>query len=549
MPKPKQPKLKRIHFSDVSTDYWAHDYIEGLAKSNVISGFPDGTFRPNDPVTRAQFAAILRQSFLRSQPTTAQHFVDVPENYWAADDIYAARAAGFLAGYPDKSFEPDANITRVHALVSLANGLKYTAGSLTALSAYEDADLISPYARPSMAAATEANLVVNYPYPKRLSTFGNASRADVAAYVYQALVKEGRAEPLAAKTGRRWQTESVVTIPTAIEQMSLSGSGQQIATIPIGGNKLQIWNTQTGTLLKEISADNTRFNAVAMSQDGTKVAAVDQKSSANTIELSVWSVETGDRLWQKSLGSAEGQPPHTDRIVEPSAELAFSLNDSQIVTQANISRENAQISVHNTATGDTLRSLNLDVYKQGLNTDIKLSNLTLSADGNFLATLVHVSSSLSTPEPSQDFVCAWQTGDNGHYDNVYSDSVSAFGSSNDASLGDMTFTNSGFLNVLKGNSMDGWNQLETTNLQIGVGPERITLPNADRTDFFTRLSPDGEYYFVRGDVAGSRLGNVQTGEVQNLGGDEQDTAAMFSRNGDYLAVASPQKIRIFSKSL
>ena len=47
-------------FSDVSTDYWAHDYIEGLAKANIISGFPDGTFKPNDPVTRAQFAAILR---------------------------------------------------------------------------------------------------------------------------------------------------------------------------------------------------------------------------------------------------------------------------------------------------------------------------------------------------------------------------------------------------------------------------------------------------------------------------------------------------------
>jgi len=535
-------------FSDVSADYWATDYIEGLAQLNVISGFNDGTFKPNDPVTRAEFAAILHQAFFQSQTATAQAFVDVPADYWAADDISAARAAGFLAGYPDNSFEPDANIPKAQALVSLANGLGYTASSTAVLSAYEDAENIPPYARPSIAAAIEANLAVNYPYPQQLFAFGNASRADVAAYVYQALVEEGRAKPLAAKAERRWQTESVVTIPTAAEQMSLSGSGQQIATIPIGGNKLQIWNTQTGMLLKEISADAGRFNSVAISQDGTKVATVDQKSPTNTVELSVWSVETGNLIWQKSLGSAESQPPHSDRIVEPSVQVAFNSNDSQIVTQANLSREKALISFYNSDTGSTLRSLSLDVYKEGINTDIRLSNLTLSADGQFLATLVHVSSSLSTPEPSQDFVSVWQATNNGGYSNVYSALVSPFRSSSDMLFADMTFTNSGFFNLLTGNPLFGANQLNTLNLQIGMEARSMNIAS-DRTDAFTRLSPDGEHYFVRGDVAGSRLVNIQTGEIQNLEGEDQDTAAMFSHNGDYLAVASPRKIRMFSKSL
>ncbi|PZO53776.1 MAG: hypothetical protein DCF15_12475 [Phormidesmis priestleyi] len=173
-------------------------------------------------------------------------------------------------------------------------------------------------------------------------------------------MKEGRAEPLAAKAERRWQREPVVTIESATEQMSLSGSGQQIATIPIGGTKLQIWNTQTGALLKEIKAEGTRFNSVAMSQDGTKVAAVDQNSPTRTIELSVWSVETGDRLWQKSLGSAEGQPPHTDLIVEPSVELAFNLNDSQIVTQVNLQPRDAELSIHDVVTGNALQSLDFN---------------------------------------------------------------------------------------------------------------------------------------------------------------------------------------------
>ena len=82
-------------FTDVSSGHWAHDYIEGLAELNVINGFLDGTFQPNEPVTRAEFAAILRQAFLQSQPITAQTpFSDVPANYWATNAIYAARSAG-----------------------------------------------------------------------------------------------------------------------------------------------------------------------------------------------------------------------------------------------------------------------------------------------------------------------------------------------------------------------------------------------------------------------------------------------------------------------
>ena len=136
------PQTQTNTFTDVSSDYWAHDYIEGLTKLNIISGFPDGTFQPNERVTRAEFAAILRRAFLQSQPITAQPFTDVPANYWATEAIYAARAAGFLSGYPGNRFEPDSPIRRDEALVSLTNGLKYTGGSLETLAQYSDAESI-----------------------------------------------------------------------------------------------------------------------------------------------------------------------------------------------------------------------------------------------------------------------------------------------------------------------------------------------------------------------------------------------------------------------
>ncbi|MGC1524541.1 MAG: S-layer homology domain-containing protein, partial [Phormidesmis sp.] len=117
--------VQTTRFTDVPTDYWAHDYIEGLADLNIVSGFPDGTFHPTDNVSRAQFAAILRQAFLQSQPASALTFKDVQANSWAADAISAARSGGFLTGYPDNTFKPYVSISRVDALLSLVNGLKY----------------------------------------------------------------------------------------------------------------------------------------------------------------------------------------------------------------------------------------------------------------------------------------------------------------------------------------------------------------------------------------------------------------------------------------
>ncbi|MGB3292914.1 MAG: S-layer homology domain-containing protein, partial [Phormidesmis sp.] len=229
-------------FTDVSTDYWATDYIEGLAQLDVISGFGDGTFKPNDPVTRAQFAAILRQSFLQSQPTTAQSFRDVPANYWAANAISAARSAGFLSGYPDNTFKPNDRIVRVQALVSLANGLKYPASNSQSLSNYKDAAAVPAYARASTAAAAQANLVVSYPALDQISPNRAASRAEVAAFVYQALVKSGRAEPIAMKMPKDWQLEPIATISAKVGPMSFDQTGQRLGAIADLGNNVQLWD-------------------------------------------------------------------------------------------------------------------------------------------------------------------------------------------------------------------------------------------------------------------------------------------------------------------
>lgn len=182
-------------FRDV-TGHWAQAYIEALASKNIISGFPDGTYRPSDPVTRAQFAAIINKAFTPPAIRSSLDFTDVSSNFWAYQAIQTAYRGGFLAGYPNRVFLPEQRIPRVQVLVSLANGLKYTADTTNILSAYTDASQIPSYAVGPVSAATQRRIVVNYPNVSLLNPNREATRAEVAAFVYQALVNAGQAEAI-----------------------------------------------------------------------------------------------------------------------------------------------------------------------------------------------------------------------------------------------------------------------------------------------------------------------------------------------------------------
>ena len=78
-------------FTDVTADYWAEPFIQALAARNVIAGFPDATFKPEQPVTRAEFAAMIQKAFPQNsvQRQLTGGFSDVPTDYWAASAIWA----------------------------------------------------------------------------------------------------------------------------------------------------------------------------------------------------------------------------------------------------------------------------------------------------------------------------------------------------------------------------------------------------------------------------------------------------------------------------
>ncbi|MBD2503243.1 fasciclin domain-containing protein [Anabaena azotica] len=197
------PASRTSNFSDVSTDYWAQPFIQALAERNIIAGFPDGSFRPNQPVTRAEFAALIQKAF-NQQPVRqlgASGFSDVPANYWASGAIRQAYETGFLSGYPGNVFRPNQQIPRVQAIVSLSTGLNLTTtdtASGVLSNYYADASAVPSYAVNGVAAATQSNIVVNYPNIRQLNPESPLTRAEAAAILYQALVRQGRVQPLAS---------------------------------------------------------------------------------------------------------------------------------------------------------------------------------------------------------------------------------------------------------------------------------------------------------------------------------------------------------------
>lgn len=192
-----QPKFK-----DLNTSHWAWPLLADLARRNLVLGFPDGTFRPSAAMTRAEFAAQLAQLFDfpadRSLGPAPVDYPDLDPDHWAYSSVHKAVAMGFLSGHPEGTFLPDQTVSRIQVIVALADGLtlKSSRAATEALAPYVDQDQVPIWALRQLVAAIDAGLVVNYPDVNALAPDRPASRAEVAAMLHQSLVYTGSLQPV-----------------------------------------------------------------------------------------------------------------------------------------------------------------------------------------------------------------------------------------------------------------------------------------------------------------------------------------------------------------
>ncbi|WP_377474794.1 MAG: S-layer homology domain-containing protein [Microcoleus anatoxicus] len=193
-PKPAKGKIGPVKLSDVPDKHWARPFILALVDRQIFSDVTDNKFRPDEPITRAELARLIKRMSEQEPRRKSVDFKDIESGNPAAPFIDYSVKTGYLKGYPNQEFRPDKPVPRVEVIASLASGLNLKPSKTTTktLQLYTDKEKIPKWAVDQVAAATEAGLIVNYPKRQLLRPNTTATRAEVAVMLYQAMAKKGK---------------------------------------------------------------------------------------------------------------------------------------------------------------------------------------------------------------------------------------------------------------------------------------------------------------------------------------------------------------------
>ncbi|KAI7278332.1 hypothetical protein KC345_g6063 [Hortaea werneckii] len=186
-----------LEFSDVA-NHWAKEPVNNMGSRLVINGTGDGLFSPNQDITRAEFAAIIVRGLGLKLENSAVSFTDVQSADWYGTAVQTASAYGLINGFEDGTFRPDDKITREQAMAIIAKAMKITglkdklqaAGTGGMLGHYADAVTTSAWATESIADVLQAGIVTGRS-DSQLAPKANMTRAEVAAIIERLLKTSG----------------------------------------------------------------------------------------------------------------------------------------------------------------------------------------------------------------------------------------------------------------------------------------------------------------------------------------------------------------------
>lgn len=268
--------MSAFAYTDISADHWAKSYVDNLSGKKYVSGYEDGTYKPDNYVTRAEFAKILTNIFGVIDKNGVE-LTDVADSAWYADTMKIAVKAGYVTGYADGTVKPEANITRQEAAVMVyrAWGLS-PEGTLN----FTDKAEIADWAANQVATLAAKNVLNGYS-DGSFKPNNNITRAEVAKIISCAIaLGVNKNNTTTVPTGT---TSGMLHVGGTTTHASSNGGG--------GGSSSSGGNSSTGNKTPakdpavekgtvdeapEVALNETTVKAVADALDADTTVAADE---------------------------------------------------------------------------------------------------------------------------------------------------------------------------------------------------------------------------------------------------------------------------------
>ncbi|WP_159065803.1 S-layer homology domain-containing protein [Gorillibacterium timonense] len=180
-----EPEQPAVTFTDIA-GHWGENAIRNAASKKLITGYPDGTFKPNGAITRAEFTVMLAKAFgLKGTGSTLSFTDDAKIGAWAKEAVAQAVEARIVSGYTDDSFRPNEHITRAEMAAMIARALKLPLDAESATSFADDA-VIPKWAKAAVEAMYQLG-IVNGRSSDKFVPNDTATRAEAVTMLLRAM--------------------------------------------------------------------------------------------------------------------------------------------------------------------------------------------------------------------------------------------------------------------------------------------------------------------------------------------------------------------------
>ncbi|MFC4776804.1 S-layer homology domain-containing protein [Paenibacillus sp. GCM10023252] len=157
LPQGQGAQAASVTYSDIDK-HWAKDTILAMASQGYVAGYEDGTFRPDAPVTRAEWVTLVNK-VIGYEQESKEVFTDVPADSWYSKEVSKASQAGYISGYPGNLFKPDAPIRRSETAAVLTKLTQYRVDGTDSADSFTDVKQAAAWVKGAVAVAAEHNLM------------------------------------------------------------------------------------------------------------------------------------------------------------------------------------------------------------------------------------------------------------------------------------------------------------------------------------------------------------------------------------------------------